>query len=374
MSIVRLEESKLSKYFAIVFLSLILAFSTSLQNSYAGVGDPIQLSDDDAIDSASPQIVELDGNLFVVWRDGGEILLSKISDDGVVTLDDTKIGNASSISTSPQIAEHGGSIFSVWDDATGDIRITASDDDAASFSVFDVILSSETNGLKSQFPQLGGSDSVYAVWAEEDSTNKGKILLREVGDDVGDFGTIKNVGDYSCIQPAPQVASSDGTTYVVWQSGTDLNLSIVSGGGSITTEDIGDVDSFSCMFGFPAGGPQIAVSGDNLYVVWQNGDEVWLAKSSDGGTTIAREQIGDVESTTDPATPQIAAVGTTAYAVWSDGFTSGQINLVKTTVDGANPAAETLSDSADNSVFPQIATSGETVAEASLYDTVTTSL
>jgi hypothetical protein len=88
--------------------------------------------------------------------------------------------------------------------------------------------------------------------------------------------------------------------------------------------NISNSEEFSSTF------PQLAVSGSNVHVVWQENDDVLLASSSDNGVTFSDPAA--IVSDGLPASPQIATSGSSVLVAWED---NGEIMLASSTDDGA---------------------------------------
>ncbi len=120
----------------------------------------------------------------------------------------------------------------------------------------------------------------------------------------------------------PQISSSPDNVYVVWQDNVfgekkrnyDILLKTGTNGGGQT---FGDVTNLSNNSGFSEP-PQIAVNGDNVYVVWADNPtfnrEILYMKSTDGGQT-----FGNVtnlsNNTQDSFNQEIAVDGDNVYVM-----------------------------------------------------------
>jgi predicted secreted protein with PEFG-CTERM motif len=115
-----------------------------------------------------------------------------------------------------------------------------------------------------------------------------------------------------------------------------------------------------------SGLPQMAVSGNNVYVTWENNGlgnfEVFVAKSSDNGNTFA-SQINVSNDTAPSGAPQIVASGNNVYVVWMD-KTPGNYDIF---VAKSNDTGSTfgvpvnVSNTPKDSGYPQITASGNNI-------------
>src|SRR5215212_7323683 len=137
------------------------------------------------------------------------------------------ISQDNSTSEFPQIAASGNKVYVVWeeeDEGTNgkkEIFFTSSLDGGITFGSIKNL--SETNGT-SEFPQIAASgNKVYVVWEEEDEGTNGKkeIYLRPSSDDGSSFKLIRNISrTLTGTSQFPQIAASGNNVYVVWVDDT----------------------------------------------------------------------------------------------------------------------------------------------------------
>jgi len=117
-----------------------------------------------------------------------------------------------------------------------------------------------------------------------------------------------------------------------------------------------------------SGDPQIAVSGNNLYVVWiswlREGTGIFLSKSTDGGTSFS----DPVNVSNTGSKPRIAVSGNNVYIVWDDESTGRANVFFSRSTDGGKTFDSAISVSKDikfseitRSIEPQITVSGNNV-------------
>jgi hypothetical protein len=126
----------------------------------------------------------------------------------------------------------------------------------------------------------------------------------------------------------PRSCFTDGRLAVVWQDDRDgvpgiwFNASTDAGATWMPADialDLGEVGAFA---------PDIACSGDTIYVVWEDerdGDlryrNIYVNVSSDGGRTWLEEDVridGDLEGEAMSLAPRVVAAGDSAYVAWFD--------------------------------------------------------
>ncbi|MDQ3869470.1 MAG: glycoside hydrolase [Thermoproteota archaeon] len=289
--------------------------------------------------SDEPQITAVGSNIYVVWRDNSsgkdQIYFKRSSDSGNSFYPTEDLSKNNGSSTNPQITAIGDNVYTVWSDTTtgnGDIYFKSSADNGTSFAS-SKNLSRNLNGT-AHFPQLKAiGNNVYVVWQDE-TPERGGIRFRASNDNGNNFSITRVLSQKNDVNAnSPQLAVSKNTVYIVWEdnsrsgNGTssknfDLLFRVSTNGGSnftntkVLTKNPGD--SFD---------PQITISGDNMYAVWEDntaGEGTSLnwkvrfravlyngANTTD--TKILSENTGEVADD-----PQIAASGNKLYVVWSD--------------------------------------------------------
>ena len=151
--------------------------------------------------------------------------------------------------------------------------------------------------------------------------------------------------------------------YVVWLDNTpgvsDVFFSRSTDGGETFSTPL-NISQNSRSFG--AGEPQIVVSGNNVYIIWQNetrddGIHIFFARSTDNGQTFSTP----IDISQNPGSdPRIAAEGNNVYAVWQ-GSTSDIFFAVSSNGGQIFDTPKNLSNNTGGSFNPEIAISGTNV-------------
>jgi hypothetical protein len=108
----------------------------------------------------------------------------------------------------------------VWSDTTtgnGDIYFKASTDNGTTFSKSKK-LSNDTGSSTDPRIAVSGKSNVYLVWRNSTSNNT-DILFQASGDDAVNFGNTINLSKNPLLSGSPQVAISGNNLYVVWIDG-----------------------------------------------------------------------------------------------------------------------------------------------------------
>ena len=87
--------------------------------------------------------------------------------------------------------------------------------------------------------------------------------------------------------------------------------------------------------------PDIASSGDNIYVVWREADDIRFDKSTDAGASFTGTpiKIGDNLDSSSAGFPKIAEEGDNIYTVWREGGFPGAVIKFNESNDGGDSFA-----------------------------------
>jgi hypothetical protein len=343
-----------------------------------------------AAGSQYPQIAVSGSSVYVAWADdrngNSDVYLNYSTDGGVnwqasdIRLDTDTAGSA--LSQYPQIAVFGSSVYVVWYDNRGgsdDIYLNYSTDGGVNWQVSDIRLDTDTAGdADSQVPQIAVSgSSVYAVW--QDYRDGCWDIYMNYSTDSGAAWQASDVRLDSDVFLAgssqyPQIAVSGSNVYAVWEDyrngSADIYFNFSTDGGvNWQAEDIrldttppGTTDSRY---------PEIAVSGSNIYVVWEDhrsiSPDIYLNYSTNGGVTWQSSDIRldtDDPGMSDSYEPKIAVSGSSIYVVWDDSRNGSSDIYLNYSIDGgatwqgSDIRLDTDTAGADNSWFPRLAVSG----------------
>ncbi|MGQ0791029.1 MAG: sialidase family protein [Nitrosopumilaceae archaeon] len=316
-------------------------FFTKSENG-ASFDTPLNLSTNNG-SSAFPRLVVSEPNVYVVWYDyspgQSDIFFGQSNDTG-------KSFNVINIRTpepsfNPWIATWENYVYLVWNNGgrtttidlpSGESRIVdvitgeeeiffgRSQDDGQTFEFSNI---SNTPGKISWNPRMRVAESnVYLVWNE--MTGKASDIFFSASTDKGDsFSTPINVSDNPLESLDAGITVSENNIYLVWNQKTtnssDIFFSKSTDNGKTFSEPINLSDSkdFS-QFGRDA---QIALSGNNIFVVWyeglENDSDVFFTKSVDGGLTFSKP-INLSQTTGRSELAQIAANKENLYVIWND--------------------------------------------------------
>jgi hypothetical protein len=366
----------------IIFSLILFFSSTSvcyLPPSYSqlNINSPQTLSNTPG-NSTDPQIALYNNNLYVVWSDdstgNGDIYFKRSVDNGTTFQSVENLSNSPGNSTDPQIALYNNNLYVVWsDDSTGngDIYFKRSVDNGTTFDTVNNI--SENNTGSSSDPQIGTySNNVYLVWADT-SSNMSEIFYRQSIDGGVKFGGLKEISKTKSINGEfalyPKIVTSGNKVFVAWQDkvlgGNEIFFRASNDGGNkftgiknLSRNNTGDSIS-----------PVLAANANNTFIAWSDTSpgksEILLRSSLDNGNTFGgvKNISWNIGSSYDP---QLAISGRNLYVLWEDNSQGGlTFDLIfRASSDGGRNFAEKqniaryLGESSD---YGQIITVGNNV-------------
>ncbi len=379
----KILELTLSSIAITALVLSLFSFVVPTQSAYADYSFPNSPTKASTVSDNSffPRINATGNNVYLAWLDGdlGDINFTRSTNGGTTFSTPVNLSNDLSVSASPQFAVSGTNVYVVWVDASlGNNRIffSKSTDGGGTFSAPSALSNAVDSAVKPQIAVSG--TKVYVVWQDTTTTlgAKPKIFFVVSTNSGGTFGSTINLSNTSGNSIDPQIIASGSSVYVVWEDltfgngdiliqksndyGSTFNL------GTVTTP--GNPLNLSNNTGLSKT-PQIALSGGNVYVTWDDftpgTDTTMVTRSTNGGDSFG---IPLSLSSTGPSTlPQIVASGSNVYVVWQDASGTKDIWYSRSTdygatYNGGTPGPATnISSNSGNSVLPQISVSGNNV-------------
>ncbi|MBN2465516.1 exo-alpha-sialidase [candidate division WOR-3 bacterium] len=220
---------------------------------------------------------------------------------------------------------------------------------------------------------LAASGSVlHAVWYDY-RDGSGDIYYKRSTDNGSNWESdtrLTTAGDSS---EAPAVAAGGQSVHVVWANNTDLQIRYrrsTDGGSNWANAEPLTIGSTYTLY------PSVAVAGDNVHVVWIDArpatnylPEVYYRRSTDGGATWQGEaRLSTGQSST--RQPAIAVAGDLVHVVWDDGRhgLNAEIYYRRSTDGGATWQSETRFTDASGSSFNGVVAAAEQHAYAAWDD------
>src|SRR5215208_5072799 len=277
------------------------------------------------------------------------------------------LSNSTGDSSDPNIAVSGSNVYVVWEDTATDgsseVKFAKSADNGATFGSVQN-LSNQSRDSTNPNIAVSGSN-LHVVWEDDSSGNSEIVMLRSTNNGAS-FNTSRNLSNSPGESLDPRIAVSGSNVYVVWE---DYSL------GNSTSSEIMLIRSVNRGLNYASAqslskspgesvDPRIAVSGSNVYVVWEDtatdgSSEVKFAKSADNGATFtnARNLSNNTGISFDP---RITVSGSNVYVVWEDTTAAGSsdILLARSTNNGATfGVVQNLSNSPVESFDPTVVAS-----------------
>ncbi|HYL66811.1 MAG TPA: hypothetical protein VEU72_06620 [Nitrosopumilaceae archaeon] len=313
----------LSLFVILTFLVLSVNFR-SVEAASSGFSTPINISPDQG-DSILPQMAVSGNNVYVIWDDNSTgkygILFTKSNDGGTTFGTLVDISRGIGTSGSPQFAVSGNDVYAVWQaKTTGNYQIifAKSTDGGATFSI-PGNLSNSTGD--SSYPKIAISgNNIYIVWSYTATNKDYDVLFTKSTDGGVTFSTPVNISNNLGDSGLPQMVVSGNNVYVTWENNGLGNFEV------FVAKSTDNGNTFAIPVNIsnnaaPSGAPKIAASGNNVYVVWMDKTpenyDIFVAKSNDAGSTFGTP-VNVSNTAKDSGYPQITMSGNNVYVVWTE--------------------------------------------------------
>jgi hypothetical protein len=174
-------------------------------------------------------------------------------------------------------------------------------------------------------PQIAVSgNNLYVIW-EDFTPGNWEIFFKRTRDNGVKFSSTINLSDNDNESARPQIAVSDNNVYVVWVDFTSENYDIMFRASNDSGASFGNTLNLSKNVGDlrdpkRSDPPRISASGNNVHVVWVYDDAVFLKTSTDNGASFGDAINLSRNTATDGsfARPQIVVSDNNLYVVWID--------------------------------------------------------
>jgi hypothetical protein len=275
------------------------------------------------------------------------------------------LSDNASYSLLPQIAISGDNVYVVWHNETPvgfyDIFIKRSSDGGDTWYAKKNL--SRNAGFSSDAQIAVSGSNVHVVWQDYTPGNY-DALFTTSSDSGATWSSVQNLSDNSGNSAYPKIAVSGSNVYVVWEDNTLGNYDVFFRTSSDSGATWSSVQNLSDNSGYSFD-PKIAVSGSNVYVVWYDDTpgnfDVLFTTSSDSGDTWDTQNISS--NTGYSASQKIAVSGSNVHVAWRD-YTPGNSEIFSRTSSDSGAtwgSTKNISDNASYSIDPEIAASGSKV-------------
>jgi hypothetical protein len=335
-------------------------------------------------DSVYGQVSSSNNNTYVVWQESVpgntdrnyEIFFKKSSDDGNSFGERIQVSDNIGFSEHPQMASENNNVYVVWADDTTvnkQIYFKKSNNGGNSFGEQMLLSEGNSNAFNQEISSFG--DNVYVVWLEKVPYGPYRIMLASSNDGANTFHKPITLSENAVAQTFPKISSFDGRVYVAWNVEDLPNTR--SGVYFISSTDngrtFGNISKLN-MAEKDFGEPQIASSGNQIYVIWGGSDtnklsSISFIKSDDNGRTFSDlRKINETEHgrLNEPSNVEIIAdQNDRVFIAWQDRIDTSdkdEIFFASSTDRGETFNGVTnLSNNADISECPSIIAVKDTV-------------
>ena len=362
----------------------VLMRVSTTNGSPGSFGATVNLSDSTG-KSKTPQINASGTKAYIVWGDdkGGtfDIYFRNSTNSGATLFAEKNLSGSGATSVDPQIAISATNVYVIWQEGTGtpDIFFSNSTDDGENFNP-NTASNLSSDSEKSFDPQITASgNNVYVVWYNHTfsfSDPLDTIAFRASTDNALNFNPAKRVSDFFGPNPGPatatlpQIAASGSNVFVVWDQSTDIFFTNSTDSGANFNPNAPTNLSNS---GTGSDNPQIAVSGNNVFVVWEEGGEIFLRASTNLGLSFG-SKINLSSNTGTSTQPQIVSSGSDVHVIWQDNSAGNQDIFLRSSPDSGSTFCSFVNLASDDgtSSDPEIAASGSSVYAGWLNRTAST--
>jgi hypothetical protein len=181
----------------------------------------------------------------------------------------------------------------------------------------------------------------------------------------GEFTSSINLSNDAATSTISAVATSGNNVYVVWQNGPSGSEDIFYRRSTDGGNSFGAIENLSNSAGESAL-PSIAASENNVYVIWRENmsgnNEILYRRSIDGGANF-EPAVNLSNNAGGSGLPSVVISGNNVFVVWEDNTLGNNEILFRRSIDGGanfEPAVN-LSNNAGSSLFASIAASGNNV-------------
>jgi hypothetical protein len=165
---------------------------------------------------------------------------------------------------------------------------------------------------------------VYVVWREDVNGNF-EIYFTRSTDGGKNFEEPDNISENVGMSVNPQIAASGKNVYVVWQDDTGGDVEILLARSTDRGDDFDKPDNISKEPG-ASELPQIDAFKDNVFVVWEQfitdpplTFDIFVTGSNDGGDDFDKPKPKNISNNEgESRNAQVSVSGDTAYVVWDD--------------------------------------------------------
>ncbi|MGA7370034.1 MAG: sialidase family protein [Nitrososphaeraceae archaeon] len=262
-------------------------------------------------DSVYGQVRSSDDNIYIVWQESVpgntdrnyEIFFKKSSDEGNSFGEKIQLSNNVGFSEHPQMASEDKNVYVVWADNTNvnkQIYFKKSNNGGDSFGKQMLLSYGNSNAYNQEISSF--ENDVHIVWLEKIPNGPYRIMLASSNDGGNVFHKAIILSENATAQTYPKISAFGNHVYVAWnvedQSDKKNGVYFISSSDNGMT--FGNTSKLN-LEEKDFGEPQLASSGNQVYVIWGGSDtykrrSLSLIKSDDYGKTFSEiNKISETE-------------------------------------------------------------------------------
>ena len=318
--------------------------------------------------STIPQLIVSGNNVYVGWIDNNansfKVFFTKSTDGGSTFETPFNLGNSSQQGADNlNMMESNGKLYAIWQSTTSSgsvIYFSKSADEGNTFSSPSKV---SLVGTDSAFPKIAVSgDHVYAVWLERIEQNVTNVAFAKSDDGGDSFGSPIAITTHSGTSGLPQISADANNVYLLWEDNSLGNFDVFFAKSTDMGNTFNPVKNISSNTG-QSGTPKMVSAGNNIAISWMDDSSgsynIMFSKSTDGGLTFSKP-LNISNSTKDAGYPELALSGNNVYVTWTNTMEKNNYDILFSKSDDggqtfANPV--NISNNSGASGWPQIAVS-----------------
>src|SRR5437879_4685410 len=206
-------------------------------------------------------------------------------------------------------------------------------------------------------------NNIYVIWAFTVTNTDFDVLFSKSTDGGATFSIPVNLSNTVRDTGLPQMTVSGNNIYITWENNGPGNFDV------FVAKSTDSGNTFSAPVNVsknpkPSGAPQIVASGNDVYVVWMDNTpgnyDIFVAKSTDNASTFGTP-VNVSNNTGDSGYQQIALSENNLYVAWNNTISKSNYDILfaKSTDGGATfTTPVNISKNVGASGWPQVSVSG----------------
>ena len=312
---------------------------------FNAVGSPVPFADKCmmTVDTFSTSVYR--GNIYVGWQrdntngQNSDVYFARSTNGGIsfsapLKINDAPLGFTFSEGAFPFVGADGDVYFAWYDcyfhgHVPGIMYVDKSTNGGATFGT-DIPVTGFLAPPRYTAANTGFAAKCFPS-ATGDPTNPDRLYLTYISDPDGYFDRRLDGGNRpgTSMSDRPDVVRSGSWVYCAWQDSRNGNSDIYfnrssDNGATWWNAANGPVDNSTAPGSAQSLNPKLAVSGNNVYCVWEDyrfgptNGEIFFGRSFDNGQVWQMERDLDMSPAFNSANPVIAAIGSYVYVAWND--------------------------------------------------------